>query len=1160
MLLLLIPPTLLAMQSSEVILSNPMDDRLVANSNTAVIVEKTNTINEGPQDGVRILSEEIETPNPASGTLNPLQVEQSGYYSTGNISARTDTNIGTENAFFIDIEHDWKASTAEIDVWNLERMYVVNGSFEQGIAGYTLNPNGTLEGFPYGWSAISNNTDLDQTQLVSYEDSSRRYVSVQNQAEVTNNPQHIYTHYAGTTVFWNQTIDVTPYTTEFLLSFDYLYLQGLLNPSFSGDFSLQVFIDNVSVYNVDLPSLAERGTWFNTGRIPVSVSVTPGLIQFMIGLVINNTMEVDGDIDYDLDSFPDGATNTQYISVYVDDVSLIAATPPDCEEVALEFSVNESSIPVTGTLGSGFGQIVNQSYWDTSTVSFSINSNTSVSLDYSARLLNHRFLNSSYTTDTVRQGVAYTIESGKSSSLELFTYLGFLGVYEELTLTIYHAQDWENFTVLDPFLSDVTSSCTLTSDLIKIPESILDRLGWWKVTCDTPNYASSAVVERYDSGITDWVNESVFHSNDNARLSISLGTATDTPALIDLVNFTWALPNCTTWHKSTTTGGVDGNTSSPSVIFGPSNTTAGVWGVKYLWSNGSELAYDCAVFTLHHIAALESVYSDTLDTVVGQPVSVFVRFVDAENGLFILNDDATVVGNWSGSDIEFTPDIVKNWWQADFDTALVGAGSFTVNIVSAAPYFETVPLVITINSHFLTTLTPPTGPLTPLVYGRQYSYDFFYSMSYNGTGIDGADVDVTEEGSEWTSVVNTGSGHYNLSIAPMAIGDFSIRLTFAKEGYESKSHVLSFLVNRVPVEVESISNLVAAEYTQLHVDVHIVESDTRNPVTTANVTMGVYSPGGRIYFHSNMSEISPGVYSVIVPMPQSGSGTYSVSISVEKENHEMVQSFTAALVPTFDIIQTLRINSLPISFSVVIIVSAVAGLRMRSRRIRKKYSTALAIKNRFNDANNLLGFLVLHKLSGVPIYSKILKGGFEEAMLSAFITAIMHFRAEFEAGGERPDYAIVPISEVIRTVPTEHLICAFITVSPPSKELENRMKNYARAIGMMLDESLAEPAARAIDIKIRKTFEWMFDDFMDGHLVRRYKVGEKKFPKQLRFIEKAIPIEDRDGSFNLQPLVRLLISSGHSEDDVYIRIFKAIEEEYITPVYQYDNDISPKSD
>jgi hypothetical protein len=601
-----------------------------------------------------------------------------------------------------------------------------------------------------------------------------------------------------------------------------------------------------------------------------------------------------------------------------------------------------------------------------------------------------------------------------------------------------------------------------------------------------------------------------------------------------------------------------GSSVSNSVIFGGTNTTAGVWSVFYLWSNGTEIAFGFAEFTLHHQASLELIFSDTLATVVGQPVTVVLRFQDSETGQYLLNDGASVVGQWAGPDVVFVADVVNNWWQADFDTSLVGAGRFTVSLVSAAPYFETVPLEITISSHFLTTLDAPTGPLTPLIYGRQYSFDYFFSMSYNGTGIVGATVEVTEEGSEWTSVENIGNGHYNLTLVPMESSDYSIRIRFSKVGYENQTHVLSFLVNDVEIEVDTISTLVGAELSPFSIEVQIVESDTRNVVTGANVTLAVYRPGDLLYYDTLMEEDSPGVYTTSIPMPGAESGTYTVRISIQKDHHEMVQDFSATLVPLIDtnmrVLQTLMTYSWQIGIIATFAIAAVAGQRVRSRRRREKHASAVAIKNRFGDANNILGFLILHKLSGVPIYSKVFKGGFEEWMLSAFISAIMHFREEIDSNSASETYKLIPISEVIRTVPTGNLICAFITVTPPSVEQETKMVNYSRAIGMMLDESLAMQSAKVIDAKTSKTFEWLFDDLMDGILIRTYQTGVKKFPKELRFIEKAIPLEEKDGSLNLARLVRLLVSTEVSEDDVYIRILRAIEDEYILPVYPYNED------
>ena len=1149
-IVLVLPITNFGFQSSPVLLNQPVES-LPANSGQKE--------NHSPNKmtslfGLPLLSEDDHVPPSVSGVLDPVSVEQSGISTTGNLSARTDTMANTQQTLTIDIAHDWAASTADLDLWNLKKTYAENGTFDDGYPGTNVNPTGSVSYHPLGWDAISTSTDLAQTQLASYSLGTESYVIVENQGTPVGPAiDRDYLHSAGTNISWVQSVNNVPYSENFVLRFRYLYFRGPIGSVPIGNCSIAVYLDGTLVWNASLLLVEEHGVWLDSGNIAISQPGIGSSFEIDIGLSIDGDMTLDPKTDYDGDSYLDGIQNTLYITAFLDDVSLISVSSPTCEEVGLEFSIDGSTAQIVGTLGTGFGQILNPSFWKTSSLSFSIQSNTSVSFDYRVNLLNHRFLNSTWTTDTQRQGASYTIESGRSGELSIFTYIGFLGVYEDLAITLTHPSDWENFTVFDPFLSDVSSSCLFDSQTIIIPDTILDRLGWWKVTCDAPNYASSAIVEKYNSETDDWMNESVFHSNDSARLSVSLSTQTEIPTLSNPVNFTWSLPNATSWSKSSTSSGMKENTSSPAVTFGPTNTTAGMWGVRYVWSNGSELAYDSEVFALHHMAVIESVYSNTLETLVGQPVSVFLRFLDAENGLYILNDGATVVGNWSTGDVVFAADIVKNWWQADFDTSTLNPGDYAISIVSAAPYFETVPLLITIKAQALANLDSPAGPLTPLIYSRHYSYDFFYSMSHNGTGIDGATVNITEDGSEWASIENTGNGHYNLSLAPMGTGDYSIRITFSRVGYETESYVMSFLVDPVPIEVESISSLVGLELTPLVVEVHIIESDTGNPVIGANVTLGVYRPGAVIYFYSEMEEIESGRYSVTLPMPASDTGTYSVRISAEKLNHEMIQSFNAALVPTFDtnvrLMQTLLRYSWQISLGAIVIFGGVAVQKVRSSRKRKKHAEAVLIKNRINDANNVLGFLVLHKLSGMPIYSSVFKGGFEDGILSAFISAIMHFRTEFESSKEHDEYVIIPISEVIRVVPTEHLICAFVTVTSPSAEQEAKMKSYARAIGMMFDDALAEVSVQVIDEKMSKTFELMFDEFMDGLLIRRYQIGEKKFPKQLRFIEKAIPLEERNGTFSLVRLIRLLTSSGISEDEVYLRMHRAIEDEYIIPVY-----------
>jgi hypothetical protein len=1122
-------------------------DELVNKSQKTLIDESTSPQEVWtPSDG--------STSPPADGILQPVIVEQRGYSSTGNVSARTDTSDNTQQSLAIDTAHYWVGSQIEADVWNLERLYVVNGTFDEGFPGYTINPNGTLANYPLGWSAISNSSNVDQVQQVSYEESANRYVTVQNKPDLTNPGQKEYTHYENTTILWYQTFENIPYTDQFFISFKYLYLQGPITASFASMFSLKVAINNTVVSSLSLSTLSNRGTWFDSGIIPVTIPSPSTTMVFQIGLVIDSTFVVDADIDYDGDGMADGVT----ITACLDDISLISVASPDCEEVNLSLKIGSVSTSILGDSGNGTGLIMNTSYWIASPIGIEITANTSVSLDYQIRLLNHRFLNTSSAIDIAKEGVAYSVNSDTSGSLEMYTYLGILGLYDELVLRIYHPVDWQNFTIQDPFLTDVTLTCTLDSDYIEIPTSLLDRLGWWKILCESPNYASNAVVERYDVGTTKWLNETTFRSLDISLANVTISSESVIPILSDPVNFTWTMPNGSIWYESSTTSGSAGIAESTPITFGSINTTAGPWVLIYHWTNGSEIAYGCVEFALNHQAALEVVFSDNLETVVGQPVTIVLKFYDSENGLYLLNDEAEIIGTWAAGVVDFEPNIVNNWWQADFDTALVGAGNFDVSISSVAPYFETTPLIVTIKSQFLTSLDTPAGPLQPLIYGRQYSYDYFYSIGYNESGVSGALVEVSGAGSDWASITDEGNGHYNLSVVPLGLRDQSLYVSFSKQGYQTQTHALSFLVDKVPMRVIPLTPLSAPEYQQLTIEVKVVESDTDNPVSGANVSLKIETQGvsGEIK-PMNETAFGSGIYSANIIMPGSGTYTYNIVIAVEKDNYELTQDFSFALVPTFDanarLFQTIMTYSFPILTSAGILAAAVAGQKYYSRKRRKTRLLARQVKARFNDANNLLGVVVLHKLSGIPIYSKLLKSGLEEGMLSAFITAIMHFRAEFDKQREKDDYKIIPISDIVRSVPTENLICAFITITSASKAQEEKMINYARAIGMMLDESLSERPTQVVDAKTIKTFEWMFDDFVDGILLRPYQIGEKRLPKKLRCIDEVVDTSSGVKSFLLINLIRLLETCGIDEDEAYLLIIDAIDEEYIVPIYPNNN-------
>ena len=149
--------------------------------------------------------------------------------------------------------------------------------------------------------------------------------------------------------------------------------------------------------------------------------------------------------------------------------------------------------------------------------------------------------------------------------------------------------------------------------------------------------------------------------------------------------------------------------------------------------------------------------------------------------------------------------------------------------------------------------------------------------------------------------------------------------------------------------------------------------------------------------------------------------------------------------------------------------------------------------------------MVLQKKSGILLYSKTLKGGFEESMVSAFISAVTNFRTEFGIDQDRMDFQVIPISDIISAVPTMNLICAFVTVSTPSLGQETRMESYARAAGAIFDDLFANPQNEVLDPETLRKFDSLFNDLMDGSLLQTYRTrAQASVPRQMKCLKASL--------------------------------------------------------
>ncbi|MFX1272604.1 MAG: hypothetical protein ACFFAX_13040, partial [Promethearchaeota archaeon] len=853
------------------------------------------------------------------GVFDPASIEQVGYVASGNQSARTELNPNVSYDLPLDATHGWVGSQAEVDVWNLERLYAINGSFDDGIAGLNLNPNGTVDYYPFGWTANSTDTAEwpDDIQGAGYDPTQTGHVIVQSEGGKVG--QNEFGHSGGSSILWTQPIQNAPYTEDFVLSFSYYYQNGPLdkNPviqagpdAITGNCSLGVFIDGVRVWNMSLLTLEQRGLWISTGDIPVSIVGAASSFEFEVGLVIDESLILDKRLDYDNDGIDDGLINAAYITVFIDDVSFIKATPPTPAEVKLEFKQDTTTIDMTGSPGIGNATIANE-YWTSDPVSVTISANASVSFEYEAKLLSHRFTDSTRSTDPSEIGAKYQIQSGEQSAITFLTYVGFLGGYEDTFIRMRFPSDWENATILDPFLTDMTGQCSISPGLIIVPESILTQLGWWTVELQGYNYAQSMTTEKYSLG--SWAFESIFRSNERMRVSIQLEAHGQQPDPVSNANVSWLLPDQSEWYSETSLTGSNGLVESTGLTLGPTNTTAGIWNVIAVWQNNTQVGFSEAQFEVHHSASL-SPADPSIDTETGVVQTVFLNYLDAENGDFLMDPIASMTANWSLSTITFQPNDGRNQWEADFDTSLLPPGFYLVVVNVTRSYFDAASCTFTISSNRTGNTLSLGETALDLALHQTFPLDMRFEGRY-GVGIEGASftfeiVDGADGGISFGGVTGGIGGNYFVDLYSVYSGRYEISITALKDHYESDQDTLIIIVGSLDSSLTLLNGSVQA--IQYGEDFELFLQYTNSTgygLDGADVV--VIDPPSNLTV-SATQDLSNGFYSIT--FTPTVSKPYTIVIQANITNHKtQIASFTLTVTPISSNLE-LNFTSSTISF------------------------------------------------------------------------------------------------------------------------------------------------------------------------------------------------------------------------------------------------------
>ncbi|MHA2357061.1 MAG: hypothetical protein ACXADC_17965, partial [Candidatus Thorarchaeota archaeon] len=164
------------------------------------------------------------------------------------------------------------------------------------------------------------------------------------------------------------------------------------------------------------------------------------------------------------------------------------------------------------------------------------------------------------------------------------------------------------------------------------------------------------------------------------------------------------------------------------------------------------------------------------------------------------------------------------------------------------------------------------------------------------------------------------------------------------------------------------------------------------------------------------------------------------------------------------------------------------------------------------------------------------------------------FRSEFDRDDYDLAFEVLPISDIIRAVPTRNLVCAFITVSSASMQQEARMVEFARGVSKLMDDDSAERPTEVNNIAITDLLERFFDEVMEGFLLRYYKRGRAgSFPKRYRCLEDALNFtEAADCSRPTYLAIVMTERCKITEAEASLLVLEAIEAELVVPCSKHE--------
>ena len=437
------------------------------------------------------------------------------------------------------------------------------------------------------------------------------------------------------------------------------------------------------------------------------------------------------------------------------------------------------------------------------------------------------------------------------------------------------------------------------------------------------------------------------------------------------------------------------------------------------------------------------------------------------------------------------------------------------------------------------------------------------------------------------------SGTYqkNLSIQPnfwfnssiicspdnFSLGINLVYLQFTDPNYKTATFGFQLLVNQIDVDVDPIGfeDTINAEIGQtINIELQLLDPNTDDLVEDASIT---YSWG---YGIGTINQTIPGTYEVSVKLPDSlqGNFRFDVIITPNSSIYKSTQ-YSFIVVIGEPVIGGNDFPSLLLWIIIGVLVSVVSVLGVLSLRSyvilprkRKKEAELLSKTQRFKDLKNIQAIVIIHKMSGIPIYSKsysILEKHKKE-LFSGFIQAITTVGEEFTEGDidaqESKDSPSFYGTEKILELDFKYFYCliadkedvraVFVLKEKSSERLKSQVSNLILALNLKISTELEnwDGSLDIFEATIPSIINEYFELYYKGSFRLSAKIDlltlrkEKSFSKlEIRVLNVIQSAAKRNNNIvNLDNIIELV--SEENKDLIIEAIEVLIERKMISPI------------